>query len=85
MDALKKRGVQVILVHTGQHYDRAMNDVFFAELGIRRPDHFVGAGWGTHPVQTCRVMTAADRASWLWVLTWTARALHRRERGQEAA
>ena len=60
MDALEERGVEVILVHTGQHYDPAMSDVFFVELGIRRPDHFLGAGSGTHAVQTCRVMTAFE-------------------------
>src|SRR5216683_2889487 len=60
MDALEERGAQVILVHTGQHYDPAMSDVFFAELDIRRPDHFLGAGSGTHAVQTCRVMTAFE-------------------------
>jgi UDP-N-acetylglucosamine 2-epimerase (non-hydrolysing) len=60
MDALEERGVEVILVHTGQHYDPAMSDVFFADLGIRRPDHFLGAGSGTHAVQTCRVMTAFE-------------------------
>src|SRR6266567_928048 len=60
MDALEERGSQVILVHTGQHYDPAMNDVFFADLGMRRPDHFLGAGSGSHAVQTCRVMTAFE-------------------------
>jgi UDP-N-acetylglucosamine 2-epimerase (non-hydrolysing) len=60
MDALEERGVEVILVHTGQHYDPAMSEVFFADLGIRRPDHFLGAGSGTHAVQTCRVMTAFE-------------------------
>jgi UDP-N-acetylglucosamine 2-epimerase (non-hydrolysing) len=60
MDALEERGAEVILVHTGQHYDPAMSDVFFAELDIRRPDHFLGAGSGTHAVQTCRVMTAFE-------------------------
>ena len=60
MDALEERGAQVILVHTGQHYDPAMSDVFFAELGIRLPDHFLGAGSGTHAVQTGRVMTAFE-------------------------
>lgn len=44
-----------------------------------------GAGSGTHAVQTCRVITAADRASWLWILTWTAWTLHQRERDREAA
>jgi UDP-N-acetylglucosamine 2-epimerase (non-hydrolysing) len=60
MDALEEQGAEVILVHTEQHYDPAMSDVFFAELGIRRPDHFLGAGSGTHAVQTCRVMTAFE-------------------------
>ena len=60
MDALEEHGVQVILVHTGQHYDPAMSEVFFADLAIRRPDHFLGAGSGTHAVQTCRVMTAFE-------------------------
>ncbi len=60
MDALEERGAKVVLVHTGQHYDAAMSDVFFAELGIRRPDHFLGAGSGTHAVQTSRVMTAFE-------------------------
>jgi UDP-N-acetylglucosamine 2-epimerase (non-hydrolysing) len=57
MDALEERGAQVILVHTGQHYDPAMSDVFFTDLSMRRPDHFLGAGSGSHAVQTCRVMT----------------------------
>ncbi len=60
MDALEERGAEVILVHTGQHYDPEMSDVFFAELGIRPADHFLGAGSGTHAVQTSRVMTAFE-------------------------
>ena len=60
MDALEERGAQVILVHTGQHYDPAMSEVFFDDLGIRPPDHFLGAGSGSHAVQTCRVMTAFE-------------------------
>lgn len=59
-DALVARGVEVLLVHTGQHYDAAMSDVFFDDLGLRRPDHFLGAGSGTHATQTSRVMTAFE-------------------------
>jgi UDP-N-acetylglucosamine 2-epimerase (non-hydrolysing) len=60
MDALEQRGTEVILVHTGQHYDAAMNDVFFEDLGIRHPDYFLGAGSGSHAAQTARVMTAFE-------------------------
>src|SRR5205814_9028865 len=60
MDALERRGAEVVLVHTGQHYDPAMNDVFFAELGIRAPDHFLGVGSGSHAGQTARVMSAFE-------------------------
>jgi UDP-N-acetylglucosamine 2-epimerase (non-hydrolysing) len=60
LDALSNRGVDVVLVHSGQHYDAAMNDVFFSDLGIRAPDHFLGAGSGSHATQTSRVMTAFE-------------------------
>jgi UDP-N-acetylglucosamine 2-epimerase (non-hydrolysing) len=60
MDALEQQGAEVILVHTGQHYDAAMNDVFFSDLGIRKPDYFLGAGSGSHATQTSRVMTAFE-------------------------
>ncbi|MFF1343460.1 non-hydrolyzing UDP-N-acetylglucosamine 2-epimerase [Streptomyces sp. NPDC058290] len=60
MDALERRGAEVILVHTGQHYDESMNDVFFRDLGIRPPDRYLGAGSGTHAQQTGRVMTAFE-------------------------
>jgi UDP-N-acetylglucosamine 2-epimerase (non-hydrolysing) len=45
-----------VLVHTGQHYDRMMSDVFMEELGVQSPDHVLGVGSGTHAVQTARVM-----------------------------
>ena len=44
------------LVHTGQHYDAELSDVFFAELGLRSPDHHLGVGSGSHAVQTARVL-----------------------------
>ena len=37
------------IVHTGQHYDRDMSDVFFEELGIPAPDHYLDAGGGAMP------------------------------------
>lgn len=48
------------IVHTGQHYDREMSDVFFEELGIPRPDHHLGAGGGSHAQQTAKIMTAFE-------------------------
>lgn len=60
LDALETRGAETVLVHTGQHYDSAMSDVFFDELGIRPPDHGLGVGSGSHAEQTARVMTAFE-------------------------
>jgi UDP-N-acetylglucosamine 2-epimerase (non-hydrolysing) len=48
------------IVHTGQHYDREMSDVFFEELGIPKPDHHLGAGGGSHAEQTAKVMVAFE-------------------------
>jgi UDP-N-acetylglucosamine 2-epimerase (non-hydrolysing) len=48
------------LVHTGQHYDEAMSDVFFEELGIPRPDRHLGVGSGSHAVQMARIMEAFE-------------------------
>ncbi len=44
------------IVHTGQHYDREMSEVFLDELGIGVPDHMLGVGSGTHAEQTARVI-----------------------------
>ncbi|MES2755858.1 MAG: UDP-N-acetylglucosamine 2-epimerase (non-hydrolyzing) [Pseudomonadota bacterium] len=44
------------IIHTGQHYDRDMNDVFFEELGIPQPDLFMAAGGGSHAQQTAKIM-----------------------------
>jgi UDP-N-acetylglucosamine 2-epimerase (non-hydrolysing) len=59
--ALEARaGFRTVLVHTGQHYDEAMSDAFFAELGIRPPDANLAVGSGTHAQQTAGVMTALE-------------------------
>ena len=49
------------LVHTGQHYDREMNDVFFEELGIPQPDVRLGCGGGSHAEQTAKIMVAYEQ------------------------
>jgi UDP-N-acetylglucosamine 2-epimerase (non-hydrolysing) len=58
--ALDERGVQQILVHTGQHYDTNMSDVFFSQLAIPAPDVNLGVGSGSQAVQTAEVMTRLE-------------------------
>jgi UDP-GlcNAc3NAcA epimerase len=59
---LGQRGdVDEILVHTGQHYDENMSDVFFAELGIPKPAHHLGIGSGRHGAQTGRMLEALEQ------------------------
>jgi UDP-N-acetylglucosamine 2-epimerase (non-hydrolysing) len=56
MAALAETGIAAQLLHTGQHYDAAMSDGFFADLGIPHPDHHLEVGSGSHAVQTAEVM-----------------------------
>jgi UDP-N-acetylglucosamine 2-epimerase (non-hydrolysing) len=71
---LEKRGVAAQLIHTGQHYDKNMSDVFFEDLGIRKPDAHLGVGSGTHAQQTASVMVKFEeyclqnRPSWTLVV-----------------
>src|SRR5437667_72677 len=58
----KTPGLNGILVHTGQHYDEGMSDVFFRELGIPVPDVYLGVGSGTHAEQTARIMVEFEKA-----------------------
>lgn len=59
--ALKVRsGVEQVLVHTGQHYDAAMSDVFFTQLGMPEPDLNLAVGSGTHAWQTAQIMTRLE-------------------------
>ncbi|MGI5865027.1 MAG: non-hydrolyzing UDP-N-acetylglucosamine 2-epimerase [Myxococcales bacterium] len=60
--AIARRGkLAQRLVHTGQHYDRAMSEVFFRELGLPAPDVHLGVGSGTHAEQTAKVLVAMER------------------------
>src|SRR5437588_3985983 len=54
---LERRGIRQILVHTGQHYDRNMSDIFFAQLEIPEPDANLGVGSGSHAQQTAEIMS----------------------------
>ncbi|WP_028487993.1 non-hydrolyzing UDP-N-acetylglucosamine 2-epimerase [Thiothrix lacustris] len=65
--------VQETIIHTGQHYDANMSDVFFDELDIPRPDHHLGIGGGTHGQNTGRMLEAietvllGDKPDWVLV------------------
>ena len=48
--------VQSIIVHTGQHYDAKMSEVFFSQLELPKPDYFLGIGGGSHTQQTAGIM-----------------------------
>jgi len=56
MSALANAGVTQTLVHTGQHYDALMSDVFFDQLGMRPPDVNLSVGSGSHASQTAEIM-----------------------------
>jgi UDP-N-acetylglucosamine 2-epimerase (non-hydrolysing) len=61
--ALRRRpeAFESVLVHTGQHYDEKMSQVFFDELGIPRPDLNLNVGSGSHAQQTAAIMTAFEQ------------------------
>jgi UDP-N-acetylglucosamine 2-epimerase (non-hydrolysing) len=58
---VRKAEITYQIVHTGQHYDHAMSDVFFGELGIPKPDHHLGCGGGSHAEQTAKIMVAYEK------------------------
>jgi len=58
--ALDARRARQTLVHTGQHYDRNMSDVFFTQLAIPEPDWNLGVGSGSHARQTADIMAAFE-------------------------
>lgn len=60
--AFTGRGFTSRIVHTGQHYDARMSDIFFRQLELPEPDRYLGVGSGTHAEQTARIMTAFEPA-----------------------
>jgi len=66
-------GMRQLLVHTGQHYDAAMSQVFFDQLGIPQPDYDLGVGSGSHARQTAEIMVrfeelaSQERPDWVVV------------------
>lgn len=57
---LEERRIDNVLVHTGQHYDPSMSEIFFEELDIRPPDVNLEVGSGSHATQTAQIMTAFE-------------------------
>jgi UDP-N-acetylglucosamine 2-epimerase (non-hydrolysing) len=65
--AMKKRPrIEAFLVHTGQHYDAAMSDAFFRDLGMPKPDVNLAVGSGSHAAQTADVLRAIEPALLEW-------------------
>ena len=56
-----RREHREILVHTGQHYDANMSDIFFQEMGIPRPDYNLGIAGGTHGEMTGRMLIEIEK------------------------
>lgn len=61
LEALAAYDVEQLLVHTGQHYDDKMSDIFFRQLGIQKPDVNLGVGSGAHGEQTAKVIQALEQ------------------------
>jgi UDP-N-acetylglucosamine 2-epimerase len=72
--ALGSAGIQECLVHTGQHYDHAMSQVFFDELGMQPPARNLGVGSASHGAQTAAMLSGIEQAILEekpdWVLTY---------------
>jgi UDP-GlcNAc3NAcA epimerase len=60
--ALTEAAIEEVLLHTGQHYDRNMSDVFFQELGLRAPNLHLGIGSGSHAEQTAAMLVGIEKA-----------------------
>jgi UDP-N-acetylglucosamine 2-epimerase (non-hydrolysing) len=61
VSALERSGASVRLLHTGQHYDRALSGGFIERLGMREPDANLEVGSGSHAEQTAGVLTGVER------------------------
>ena len=57
----KHAQINALLVHTGQHYDHNMSDVFFKDLNMPKPDYNLGVGSGSHASQTAKIMIELEK------------------------
>ncbi|WP_407453643.1 non-hydrolyzing UDP-N-acetylglucosamine 2-epimerase [Methanobrevibacter sp.] len=60
IDEISKRGINQVVLHTGQHYDEEMSDAFFKDLEIPTPDYNIHVGSGTHGKQTGLMMKGIE-------------------------
>ena len=58
---LRERGAEELIIHTGQHYDANMSDIFFEELGIPKPYINLGIGSGSHAEMTAKALCGLER------------------------
>ncbi|HMF58070.1 MAG TPA: UDP-N-acetylglucosamine 2-epimerase (non-hydrolyzing) [Pyrinomonadaceae bacterium] len=76
VEAMRRRASAFapVMVHTGQHYDEQMSDAFFRDLGLPRPEVYLGVGSGTHAAQTASVMQSfepvvlSEKPDWVLVV-----------------
>jgi UDP-GlcNAc3NAcA epimerase len=61
MKAIEERGHQILLIHTGQHYDPGMSEIFFEQLSLRCPDVNLGVGSGPHGSQIGRMLAGVEQ------------------------
>ena len=57
---LRRREIDHIVIHTGQHYDYAMDGTFFEDLELQQPDYNLKVGSGTHADQTAKIMLGVE-------------------------
>ena len=57
-----KTKFETILIHTGQHYDRKLSELFFEQLQMPKPDFYLGVGSGSQAVQTAKIMVEIERS-----------------------
>ena len=60
MDEIEKRGHQLLLIHTGQHYDKEMSENFFIDLKLPTPNYNIHVGSGSHGKQTGKMMEGIE-------------------------
>jgi UDP-N-acetylglucosamine 2-epimerase (non-hydrolysing) len=61
IDNIKKRDIDLSLIHTGQHYDKFMSEAFFEDLGLPLPDYNIEVGSNSHGLQTAKMINGIEK------------------------